>query len=282
MRLARAAALCLALAAPASAAAPPARVVSMNLCTDQLAMLLAAPGQLVSVSALARERESSAMAAEAAAFPVNHGLAEEVFLFAPDLVLAGAYTAQPTVAMLRRLGVPVLVVPPAATFADARAQIAEVGAALGREAAAAALLARFDAALATVPAPPAGPRPTAAIVGPAGYAAGPSTLAGAVLDAAGFANVLAAMGLPYGGTLPLESLLAGDPDLLVLPEPYPGFSRAEEFLRHPALAARDGATVVLPDRNWVCGLPALSDNLDRLVALRQKMAPETAPGLPGP
>jgi iron complex transport system substrate-binding protein len=32
-------------AAPAAAA--PARVVSMNLCTDQLAMLLAAPGQLV-------------------------------------------------------------------------------------------------------------------------------------------------------------------------------------------------------------------------------------------
>ena len=28
----------------------PARVVSMNLCTDQVAMMLAAPGQLVSIS----------------------------------------------------------------------------------------------------------------------------------------------------------------------------------------------------------------------------------------
>ncbi|MGA0716208.1 MAG: ABC transporter substrate-binding protein, partial [Gemmobacter sp.] len=33
-----------------AAAAPPGRVVSINLCTDQLAMMLAAPGQLVSVS----------------------------------------------------------------------------------------------------------------------------------------------------------------------------------------------------------------------------------------
>ena len=45
---------CLASAVPAFADAP-ARVVSMNLCTDQLAMMLAAPGQLVSVSHLATE-----------------------------------------------------------------------------------------------------------------------------------------------------------------------------------------------------------------------------------
>ena len=262
---------CLALALPAPAPAAPERVVSMNLCTDQLAMLLAAPGQLVSVSALARERESSAMADTAAALPVNHGLAEEVFLLAPDLVLAGAWTAQPAVALLERLGVPVLIVPPAASLADARAQIAEVGAALGREEAAARLLARFDAALAAVP-PPTGPRPSAAIVGAAGYAAGPATLAGAVLDAAGFDNVLAPMGLDTGGALSLEALLMADPDLLVLPESYPGFSRAEEFFRHPALSDRAGATVVLPDRNWVCGIPALFDNLDRLVALRAGIA----------
>ena len=48
--------------AEADAPAPvPARVVSINLCTDQLAMLLAAPGQLLSVSHLAREPQSSSM-----------------------------------------------------------------------------------------------------------------------------------------------------------------------------------------------------------------------------
>ena len=45
---------------PALADAP-GRVVSINLCTDQLAMMLAAPGQLVSVSHLASEVQSSSM-----------------------------------------------------------------------------------------------------------------------------------------------------------------------------------------------------------------------------
>ena len=85
----------LALCIPAAAA--PARVVSTNLCTDQLAMLLAAPGQLVSVSWLAADPRSSTMAAEAARYPANHGLAEEIFLLSPDLVLAGSYTARTAV-----------------------------------------------------------------------------------------------------------------------------------------------------------------------------------------
>ncbi|MEO0811096.1 MAG: hypothetical protein AAFW82_10790, partial [Pseudomonadota bacterium] len=42
--------------------AAPRRVVSMNLCTDQLAMLLAAPGQLYSVSYLAGRTDASVLA----------------------------------------------------------------------------------------------------------------------------------------------------------------------------------------------------------------------------
>ena len=43
----------LAAATQYAAQAAPVRVASVNLCTDQLAMLLAAPGQLASVSAWA-------------------------------------------------------------------------------------------------------------------------------------------------------------------------------------------------------------------------------------
>jgi iron complex transport system substrate-binding protein len=262
-----AACLVLALAAPGLAA--PGRVVSMNLCTDQLAMLLAAPGQLVSVSWLATDPRSSTMVAEAAAFPTNAGRAEEIFLLAPDLVLAGSYTDRPTVAMLHRLGIPVLEVPPAASLAEARTQITAVGAALGRAAAAADLVARLDAALAAVP-PVPGPRPTAAIVGAGGYALGPESLSGDVLAAAGFANVLGPMGHAAAARLSVEELLASAPDLLVLPELYPGWSQAEEFLHHPALATV-GETIVLPDRNWVCATPALAESLAMLVAARNAL-----------
>ena len=65
----------------------PKRVVSINLCTDQLAMMLAAPGQLISVSHLATEVQSSSMVEEARAYPMNRGQVEQVFLMRPDMVL---------------------------------------------------------------------------------------------------------------------------------------------------------------------------------------------------
>ena len=53
--------------AGAAAADAPARVVSVNLCTDQLAMLIAAPGQLQSVSWLAADPSVSLMPDQARA-----------------------------------------------------------------------------------------------------------------------------------------------------------------------------------------------------------------------
>ena len=100
---ARAAAGALSLAAAPAFADAPARVVSINLCTDQLALMLAAPGQLVSVTAFAQDPRQSATAAEAAALPANHARAEEVYLLAPDLVLASDFTAPATLAMLLSL-----------------------------------------------------------------------------------------------------------------------------------------------------------------------------------
>ena len=82
----------------------PGRVVSLNVCTDQLALLLGAPGQLVSVSRLAHDPRSSAMAGAARAIPANGASAEEGVLLRPDLVVAGSYTARATVEMLLRLG----------------------------------------------------------------------------------------------------------------------------------------------------------------------------------
>ena len=71
--LASAAALLVAGSADAEA---PTRVVSMNLCTDQLAMLLADEGQLLSVSHIAFDPLASPMVEEAAGYEKNHGQAE--------------------------------------------------------------------------------------------------------------------------------------------------------------------------------------------------------------
>ena len=254
-----------AAAPPATAAPAPRRVVSVNLCTDQLAMLLAAPGQLVSVSHLARDPRSSAMAAEAAAYPLNRGGAEEVYLMRPDLVLAGSFGGAP-VAMLDRLGVRVVTLPPPASLDDLRAGIETIGAALGREAAAAKLLAALDARLARLRRPVGPDAPLAATWGANGYSAGSATLAGDVLTAAGYTLLADRLGLRGAGNIPLETLVMADPALIVTGTRYPRASRAEEVVHHPALESLDGRVVEIADADWTCGIPQVLDALEKLAS----------------
>ena len=239
-------------------AAAPERVVSVNLCTDQLAMLLAEPGQLVSVSHLASDARASVMVAQAAGFVANRGGAEEVFLMRPDLVLAGTYTSRAAVDLWRRLGVPVVELPPATRLGDVAAHLRLVGAALGQQARAEAMVAGFEAGLAALRVQTDAPL-TAAFYHPNGYTTGAGTLADDILSVTGFVNVAATAGVTGGGILPLERLVMAAPDLVVTSAPYPGASRSEEILRHPALAAVRGAAAaaMVSDAEWICGLPHL-------------------------
>ena len=269
MRLALRLALILSLAPAAPAGAAPLRVVSINLCTDQLAMMLAAPGQLVSITHLARDPAASVMAEAAQAWPTNRGRAEEVYLMHPDLVLAGRYTAQPTVAMLRRLGIPVAVFEPANSFADMQTDITRMGQVLGREAEAAAMTRTFAARLAQIRAATApGPRPLAATWSARGYMSGRQSLAGEILTMAGFDTLAARMGRERGSTLPLEALVLADPDLVVTGRVEKGPSRSEEPLTHPAFRALRGNRAAFEDRDWICGLPSVLDATDRLRAMK--------------
>jgi iron complex transport system substrate-binding protein len=260
------------LSAPAAAEPPPpARVVSINLCTDQLAMLLAAPGQLVSVSRLARDPHSSAMVAEAAAYPANHGGAEEVFLLHPDLVLAGTYTALGSVDLLKRLGVRVVQLPPVTALDQVPEHILLVGQALGREEAARALAARFTADLEALrlDLPPR----TAALYHPSGYTTGAGTLSDDILAHVGLSNLAASEGLAGGGILPLERLVMARPAVVVTSTRYPGASHAEEILVHPALRdIRESAAIsVFSDPDWVCGTPSVLRAVAQMRAAREAL-----------
>ena len=71
----------------------PRRIVSLNLCTDQLLMLLA-PERIAALSILATDPLLSVMAAEARRYPLVRGDAEEVLRFDPDLVVAAPFAAR--------------------------------------------------------------------------------------------------------------------------------------------------------------------------------------------
>lgn len=267
-RLLAVAGLCLATV-PALADAPQ-RVVSMNLCTDQLAMMLAAPGQLVSVSDIASDPNSSSMAVEAQAYPANFGGAEQIYLMRPDLVLAGIHSDPAAVSMLRRLGIEVMQIDLARNIPDVPQRVAEVAAALGQQEAGQALIGRFETDLAALTAPESGPR--AAFYYPNGYTLGTGTLSDQILTRAGFTHIAEELGRDRSGRLALELLVMADPALVIGSSPYPGASRSEEILRHPALqalvAAGEGHTSG-PD--WICGTPHVLSALRDLAETRDRM-----------
>lgn len=260
--------------APLMAEAP-RRVVSMNLCTDQLAMLLAAPGQLLSVSSLASDPRSSAMVEAAKAYPLNQGLAEEIYLMQPDLVLAGSFTSRATVAMLQRLGVRVELFDPTYGLDQIPGQIRRMGAVLGREDAAQAMIDGYEADLAAFQDEVAR-SPRAAIYAANGYTEGDRSLSGQILIAAGFANVAQEAGYADGGFMPLEQLVMLAPEAVITSRPYPGNSRAEEVMLHPALLATqdDLAHGTFSDRDWVCGTPFVLRAVAEMAELRRRLTTE--------
>ena len=257
----------------ARAAEPPGRVVSMNLCTDQLALLVAAPGQLVSVSDWSARERASMMTEEARSLPLNGGLAEQVFAFAPDLVLAGRFTNRASVEMLRRLGVRVEVLSAARSLDEVRELIAKVGALLGRDAEAAVLLDDFDASLAAArteadPLPPL----SSAYYYPNNYTTGAGTLADDIMRAAGLDNAAAKLGLRGSVKIPLEVLVMQRPFLIETRYISGGeHGRSYETLTHPALRAlraeRQGA--VVEERWQICGTPFVLQAIDALMEARR-------------
>nr|WP_272213278.1 ABC transporter substrate-binding protein [Marinicella sp. W31]MDC2879225.1 ABC transporter substrate-binding protein [Marinicella sp. W31] len=192
----------------------PNRVVSINLCTDQMAMLLAGDDQLISVSALAADPAISAMAEDAIAYPLNHGLAEEVFLMKPDLVLAGSYTTRETVDLLKRLGIPVAEFAPEASLEDVRDNLLRMGHLLGRDDAARQLVDDMDARRAALLEAPASGK-TAALYYANGYTSGDGTLAGDIVADAGLDNIGVSAGVDGLGRLPLERLIMAAPEVIV-------------------------------------------------------------------
>jgi iron complex transport system substrate-binding protein len=273
IRVAAALGVCVTLASaarPAQAPVKPARIVSLDLCADQLLIELVERERIAAVTHLAADREVSAIWEKGKGLPVTRGAGEDVLRYKPDLILAGPFGVAPTVGLLRRLRMNVVVVPIAADFDGVRAAVRVVAAAAGEEARGEAMIAAFDRRLAAVALAPLAPQ-SSAVVYQVGGAVSGGGLADAALTAAGFRNKAAEYRLNRNGQVPLELLAASPPDLLVLT------SAADEYrtvvsdnLRHPALAAlRKGRpSIEVPWRLWLCGTPHIADAVVRLAEAR--------------
>jgi iron complex transport system substrate-binding protein len=244
--------------------------MSLNLCSDELLLDLVPSSRIASVTYYARSRSNAYRWSQAAAVPINYGLAEEVLAQQPDLVLAGTYTTPATRALLKRVGIPLIDVPPANNFAEIRAVTRLAARALDEQARGEMLIAEMDATLASL----ARTKPPRVIRvaswNGAGTVPGRGSLFDAILSAAGGLNVAASTQGMRGGSFDIEELLLARPDVLA----YGADSDGIPVLRtdgdeHPLIQkvyAR--RRVSYPEVLYSCGVP---ESADAAVALRAKL-----------
>jgi iron complex transport system substrate-binding protein len=257
--------------------APPRRIVSLNLCTDQILIDLVGRERIAALSHLAADPALSAIAEEARGLKAIRGTAEEVLARDPDLVLTIAGSTPATVSLLERLGKRVLSVPLANDLDAIGAVTRTIAQAVGEVDRGEQLLAAFDARLAAA-APADARRPSALVYQLNSLASGPGTLVDAMLTAAGFRNLARELALGPAGRLPLETLVANPPDLVVLATAPDAFRTvAADNLRHPALAAvlaeRPHVLLGMPD--WLCGTPRAARAVEALARWRGALPAQT-------
>ncbi len=252
----------------------PQRIVSLDLCTDQLLIDLVPRARIAAVTHLAADPSVSAIPEKARGLPTTRGGAEDVLARDPDLVLAGPWGVSGTVSLLERLGRNVVIIPLANDIDGVRAAIAKVAEAVGEHEAGRSVIAQFDARLARIPeAGPSPARPSALIYQVGGSSSAPGTLADAALAAAGFRNAATAYTQSRSGQVPLEAIVAHPPDVLVLASPPFAYRTVvADNLRHPALKAltQRVASIELPWRLWLCGTPHIATAIEQLGDIRAR------------
>jgi len=251
-----ASALSLALGGAAGAAAPQ-RVASLNLCTDEVLLLVAEPKQIISVSYLSQLPEETPLWAKARAYRRNDGSLLSVAGMKPDLVLTMGGGGRNRAGVAGQLGAKVLDLPYPAGIADVETATMKVAAALGREARGRQLVAAIEQARRTAP-----PRALDAI-----YLSG----GGRSVSARGTAaEWMAAAGLRQrplaGDRADLETLLVRPPAVLLRSSYRSGqYSAEQRWLSHPlARRVRAGRTLATDGRLWTCMGPLMVPEVLRL------------------
>lgn len=232
----------------------PQRIVSLNLCTDQLLMQMVDHDRIRALTSLARDTRSSGMAGQAMRIAETSGSAEQVIAMKPDLVLAGTFSTRETVSILRRLGYNVVEFEPETDFAGIIANIRKMAAATGEIERGEQMVAQIEQALADLPPPPA-KRPVYANYYANGFTTGDGALVTQVANLAGFDTLGQKLGITGTRQVSLEQMLLSRPDVIDLGDTSEAPALATEIFRHPALQRlmREQQVISMPGKYTVCG-----------------------------
>jgi iron complex transport system substrate-binding protein len=239
----------------AKAPAVPQRIVSINLCADQLVLALADRGQIAGLTKNATDVEMSGEAAKAAGIPLLSNSAEQILAIEPDLIVGMPASRSAALRALPRQDYPLLDLATANTLDGIYASIRETAAAVGHPERGSALIARMQGELAGLPKPGRGR--VAAYYQRRGYMTGTGTLIDELMGRVGLVNLAGKLGKPPLSQLSLEEMVAAEPDFLIVESATDVVTdQGSEMLHHPAI--KDIPRISIPQAWTVCGSSAYS------------------------
>ncbi|NLF76462.1 MAG: ABC transporter substrate-binding protein, partial [Chloroflexi bacterium] len=235
--------------------APPERIASVALGSDEILLALVGPERLLGVTFLASDPAISNIAGQIEGIPYTDlsGNPERLIGLGADLIVMASYSNPAALDQLLDAGEPVFVLTEFNDLDEIRANIRLLGEVTGTEARAEALIAEMDARIAAVAETVAGEDPPRVLYyEPGGITYGPGSTVDAIITLAGGANVTAEADL---GAYPLvnpEFVLAADPDVVLLGGWFSGEADPLAwFTSDPAFATlravREGRVVPIVD-----------------------------------
>ncbi|ART92836.1 iron complex transport system substrate-binding protein [Zymomonas mobilis] len=236
---------------------PPRRIVSLNLCADELLVALADRPQIAALTRYARNPDMSLVSKEAQSLPFTYGGAEELLRLHPDLVITSSYSHAEILPLLKERQVKIIDLPLANSLADIIAQIRIVALAVGHPERGEAVIQKMEKELRTLP-PPMGHGRTAAYYQRQGYLSGTGSLIDDMMNKIGLKNLANNLNKSALSRLSLEEIVTYHPDFLIMGQKsYSTQDIGSQMLQHPLLKQAIPAShrLFIPAPLTLCGSP---------------------------
>ena len=250
------------LAFSGEAGAAPKRVASLNLCTDELLLMLGHSRQIVSVTHLSQQQAETPLWRQARRHRRNDGSLISVTALKPDLVLTMGGGVRDRTGIAAKLGMRTLDLPYPRRLSDMETSIAKLAAVLGRPQVGRQLLAQIGSLRRSAP---ARGRDTVWLGG-GGRSVPAQGLAADWMRLAGLRQ------RPLrGDRITLEQLLVSPPAILLRSDYRSSqYSGEQRWLSHP-LAEGTGKSRSVPTdgRRWTCMGPLM---IHEVLRLRRELA----------
>lgn len=228
---------------------PPRRVASLNLTADEILAEILPADRLAAVTSFIDERgTSNAVGLVPPSVPrLPKADLERLVALSPDLVVVSEYTDADTLRLLEASGLRTHRMQGLRSLPGFRANLLELGRAVGAEEAAQRLAKRYDAVLEELARRLRGVRRPRVLYWATSVTAGADTAISSLVEAAGGINV--GTELRLHGIVPLsaERAFVANPDVVLVGS---GFGNVESVRSHPLLsklrASQEGRIVEMP------------------------------------